>query len=1246
MGTVTLSATANFESAGDTDWFKVHLIAGRSYSITDNAVYLGKATSLQLFAPDGQLVQRPFSYLNQLDVVAPTTGDYFISAHSLAGLFTDTIQVQDLGIVAIPGWITTPVNLAIGTLYNVPAAVDAQSGSEWFGVDLVAGQSYVFATSTHSSASIVDANGKLLYTDSAELVHFTPTQSGHYFATLDLQTGGNGYDVLIKPVFDDYSDSSATVGSLAVDGSTSGIWETGGDSDWFAVTLEAGASYDFAVSSSDADPSLSPFVEVADANGSVIFSAKNSGLGATSATLFSPPASGTYYVAASIGVKAFIDAVHGNANDLNYHYTISATAVPLDLPDNVSTTGTVTVGSTTASTFERGGDSDWFAVSLVQGQSYEFANNAPALGSLALYDGGGHLIVVTSQYNNGSSVHHTAESTGIYYLAASAGSSIVGPHNYTVSVAEDLTDDFADNSGSTGHLTVDGPSVAGALSVPSDRDWFAVDLLADHTYVIGLSAYVVRDAAGNALTEANWGDRSFTPQSSGTFYIEVQGYNGTYTVDIKSQFDDYAESVNTAGAIRLTFSGDGSNETFDAGAYGANLYPANLLGNDGDDTLTGTTLGDWITGGNGNDTLFGGLGDDSLVGSAGVDIAVFDGNRSQYAIAYSGGGNALVSGVDGVDRVLSVERLQFDDVTIRLVDPSRFTLDGNLVSDVAFRDSSGKFSTWVLAGASALAGGGDLGNPGTFYSLVAAGDFNGNGKSDLLFRGRDGGLASWQIVGTAITGGGNIGNPGAAWSLAGTGDFNSDGRTDLLFLNGLTGDYANWNLSGTAIIGGGTIGNPSANWVFKATGDFNGDGRSEVLFESTNGGYATWTLNSNGTSVTGATLANPGQSWFFKGVGDFNGDGKTDILFENTSGSYGSWDVDGSTILKTGGFGNPGETWSLAAIGDYNGDGKSDLMFRNIDGTLATWTINDTAVVVGGGNLGNPGADFSVASGHGANSFADLVFAGSDGIIATWVIGAAGANVSGATLGDPGANWTALATADFVGTGETDILFQDADGTLATWKSDGRHLIGGGEIGNPGAGWSFKAAADFNGDGKADVLFQNSDGTYATWDVADHSIIGGGNIGTATGYGFVAAGDMNGDGKADMLFMDASGNFASWFLNDTAITGGGSIGNPGGSWTFKGLGDLNGDGKDDMLFQDASGMFASWDLDGATIVGGGDIGNPGGSWQLAKMTDLNQDGKADLVFVDAAGSYAAWLMDDNQIIGGSSLGSASGWHLV
>lgn len=74
----------------------------------------------------------------------------------------------------------------------------------------------------------------------------------------------------------------------------------------------------------------------------------------------------------------------------------------------------------------------------------------------------------------------------------------------------------------------------------------------------------------------------------------------------------------------------------------------------GNDTVTGSAY---------NNKLRGFAGNDSIDGGAGADTAYYSGTRSQYQVS----GNAstmTVSGPDGVDTLVNVERLQFSDKAV------------------------------------------------------------------------------------------------------------------------------------------------------------------------------------------------------------------------------------------------------------------------------------------------------------------------------------------------------------------------------------------------------------------------------------------------------------------------------------------------------------------------------------------------------------------------------------------------------
>ncbi|MCB2067090.1 MAG: M10 family metallopeptidase C-terminal domain-containing protein, partial [Erythrobacter sp.] len=99
-----------------------------------------------------------------------------------------------------------------------------------------------------------------------------------------------------------------------------------------------------------------------------------------------------------------------------------------DTPANTSTTLTVTVdGAAVSDVLEVNGDHDWFAVTLVAGQTYTFltqsttgTNNTSTDTTLALRDAAGHLIAFNDDYDNPpgqfSRITFTATTSGTYYL--------------------------------------------------------------------------------------------------------------------------------------------------------------------------------------------------------------------------------------------------------------------------------------------------------------------------------------------------------------------------------------------------------------------------------------------------------------------------------------------------------------------------------------------------------------------------------------------------------------------------------------------------------------------------------------------------------------------------------------------------------------------------------------------------------------------------------------------------------------
>lgn len=119
-------------------------------------------------------------------------------------------------------------------------------------------------------------------------------------------------------------------------------------------------------------------------------------------------------------------------------------------------------------------------------------------------------------------------------------------------------------------------------------------------------------------------------------------------------FGDTTIVIRTRDGTTLQ-SSDFTNALFPVAHYQPPQTPANLLGTDGDDTLTGGAGGagiyglagqDLLTGGDGNDTLDGGLGNDTLIGGLGHDRLIGAAGNDRML---GGDGNDELRGGDGDD---------------------------------------------------------------------------------------------------------------------------------------------------------------------------------------------------------------------------------------------------------------------------------------------------------------------------------------------------------------------------------------------------------------------------------------------------------------------------------------------------------------------------------------------------------------------------------------------------------------------
>jgi hypothetical protein len=247
-------------------------------------------------------------------------------------------------------------------------------------------------------------------------------------------------------------------------------------------------------------------------------------------------------------------------------------------------------------------------------------------------------------------------------------------------------------------------------------------------------------------------------------------------------------------------------------------------------------------------------------------------------------------------------------------------------------------------------------------------DFNGDSRPDLVWRHDGSGQAVlWYMNGPSLISGTLTQPEGIAdtnWQLLAAHDFNGDHRTDLLWRHEGTREMLFWYMNGNARIGTGTtlIGPLStADWRIRATGDYDFSGWDDLVFRhQVTGQILIWTL-SGGISES-RVAPNPNftdLNWEIAGGGDFDGDRHGDLLWRHrTSGQMVVWFMDRRT-LRGGAFTTPEAlpdlAWEVASVADYSGDARPDLLWRHRGaGQMAVWYMNGT--VMTGGTFTDPPA--------------------------------------------------------------------------------------------------------------------------------------------------------------------------------------------------------------------------------------------------------------------------------------------------
>jgi hypothetical protein len=186
-------------------------------------------------------------------------------------------------------------------------------------------------------------------------------------------------------------------------------------------------------------------------------------------------------------------------------------------------------------------------------------------------------------------------------------------------------------------------------------------------------------------------------------------------------------------------------------------------------------------------------------------------------------------------------------------------MDGDGKPDLIWRNTTtGDNAVWFMDGTALARSAALPAVPVLTWKLITAVDVNGDGTPDLIWRNQGPGGANvvWYMRGTTIIGTASLPDvPDLNFQLAGAGDMNGDGMPDFIWRNPVSGGVIIWMMNGTKIIDAvslPTVTDP--NWQLVQALDMDGDGYTDLVVRNySTGANEIWFMK--GTSMLGkATL--------------------------------------------------------------------------------------------------------------------------------------------------------------------------------------------------------------------------------------------------------------------------------------------------------------------------------------------------------------------------------------------------------
>ena len=681
--------------------------------------------------------------------------------------------------------------------------------------------------------------------------------------------------------------------------------------------------------------------------------------------------------------------------------------------------------------------------------------------------------------------------------------------------------------------------------------------------------------------------------------------------------------------------------------------------------------------------------------------------------------------------------------------------DGDGRDDLAWEHPDGRTVLWLMDGTATKASR-TVQSPGSTYRISHTGDFDGDGKADIVWLGAVyGNAVAWLMNGVDYTASRTLIPAGdaAGRSVAAVGDFNGDGRSDLLITdrNGLGEvqlmeglypifgygfDTAAPPLVGAPIPTTTTLAasaNPSAlgeSVTFTATTAWaSGPALGQVTFRA-NGvaiagciglptlGSATCTTSGlaagphavraefMGTMVAASvsadlamTVAKPVATVALQTSTPLPYLGQPVSLTATVAGAYGtprggvyfrdggvaiagcnpSTLMGGSASCHATGFGVGAHTISAMFYGDdtyggslsglvgievspvpmprpkaanpwqqrfdFDGDRMDDLVWQHVAGDKSMFLMRGTQVA-GAGLLATLEPEWRIThvDDFDGDGRSELLWRNDAGQIDMMQVN--GTTVLAMTVKWPAsAGYAVHRVADFNGDGRADIVLRHSDGRVEMAIMDGTTTVSTGVLQPAGSAFTIASTGDFNGDGKADILWRHPDGRVIAWLMDGPAWIQSKTLrASGSGWSVAHVGDLDGNGKSDIAWEHGDGRTELWIMDGVAMTGSSTPQPAGSAWRLAAMADLNGDGRTDLLWRNATyGNVVGWLMNGTAWTASRTLRGAGSGWSVERIRDFNGDLRSDIVWRHTYGEVALWLMDGLYPTGEALMGEA-GWE--